>query len=113
MAFNWKGKDFDNTDQMFEITILDSGETFPCSSTQAILLAMVGLGRKGIPSGCHGGGCGVCKIQIVSGEVSLKVMSLAHVSEQEQDSDIVLACRAIPCSDIQLTLKGLMRKRML
>ena len=40
------------------ITILDTHETYDCGDDESLLGAMVKIGRKGIPSGCHGGGCG-------------------------------------------------------
>lgn len=102
-----------NTKGEYLINILDTGETFYCAKGKEILKAMTALGRKGIPSGCHGGGCGVCKIQIVSGEVELGVMSRAHISEIEQQHGTVLACRAFPRSDIELKVVGLLRNKVL
>jgi Na+-transporting NADH:ubiquinone oxidoreductase subunit NqrF len=61
------------------------------------------LGRRGIPVGCRGGGCGVCKVRIDSGEVRTEKMSRQHVSVEDQAAGVVLACRAYPCSDVQLS----------
>ena len=74
---------------------------------------MVRLGKKGIPSGCHGGGCGVCKIEITSGDYETKKMSRAHISETEEAMGIVLACRVFPRSDIKLMVVGQLRKNVL
>ncbi len=49
------------------ITILDTDERYDCGEEESLLHAMVRIGRKGIPSGCHGGGCGVCKVHITDG----------------------------------------------
>ena len=83
-----------------QVTIAETEEYFDCDEQQAVLNAMVALGRKGIPSGCHGGGCGICKIKIVRGGFRAKVMSREHISEQEEQNGIVLACRTYPCTDI-------------
>lgn len=100
-------------DQMrFQITILDTGESFACTERQSVLNAMVALGRAGIPSGCHGGGCGVCKIQVKAGKYRTLPMSRAHVSETEEHQGIALACRTLPLSDIRLQALGTMRKRI-
>tara|TARA_B110000503_G_scaffold142379_1_gene238973 strand:+ start:1119 stop:1346 length:228 start_codon:yes stop_codon:yes gene_type:complete len=64
------------------------------------------LGKKGIPVGCRSGGCGVCKVQITSGEYQAKKMSRDHVSEQEEENGIALACRVSPLSNIQLQVLG-------
>lgn len=94
----------------FRITILDTGESFACADQQSVLNAMVSLGRAGIPSGCHGGGCGVCKIKVTAGEYRTLPMSRAHVSESEEREGVALACRTLPLSDIQLQALEKMQK---
>jgi len=94
----------------YQVEIRDTAERYPCGGEHSLLKAMAALGRKGIPSGCHGGGCGVCKVRITEGEVSTLVMSCTHVSEEEKAQGYVLACRAFPRSDIALEVVGGMRK---
>lgn len=94
-----------------KILILDTDEMYICPEDENLLTAMVRIGRKGIPSGCHGGGCGVCKVEIVNGKCSYGVMSRQHVSKEEEKQGIVLACRAFPRSDVRLRVLGKMRKR--
>ena len=53
-----------------------------------------------IPVGCRGGGCGVCRVRVLSGEYATKRMSRAHVSEADEAEGVVLACRLLPASDI-------------
>ena len=92
------------------ITILDTDERYDCGENESLLHAMVRIGRKGIPSGCHGGGCGVCKVQITDGEFKATAMSREHVSEEEQARGIALACRSFPASDLSLKVLGKMQK---
>ncbi|PUA20741.1 ferredoxin [Glaciimonas sp. PCH181] len=92
------------------ITIAQTGETFFCSSAMSVLQGMASLGRKGIPAGCHCGGCGVCKIEILAGEYQCGLMSRAHVSEDEQNRAVVLACRIRPQSDLLVRVVGKMCK---
>jgi ferredoxin len=94
----------------FMIAIEDTGETYRCSSQRSVLEAMEAVGRKGIPVGCRGGGCGACKIQIVSGTYEKRVMSREHISEEDEIGHRVLACRIRPTSDITLRVLGLMKK---
>ena len=94
----------------FNVLIADTGEHYPCSDTRSLLEGMVALGRKGIPLGCRNGGCGVCKVAILSGEFVTRAMSRAHVTEHEERAGTVLACRAWPISDIHLTVVGKMKK---
>jgi ferredoxin len=94
----------------FKVLILDTHEEYKCRDTQTLLLGMEALGRKGIPVGCRGGGCGVCKVEIVEGEFSKRPMSRDHVSEEEEARGCVLACRVKPLSDIRLRVVGKMKK---
>lgn len=97
----------------YSVRIVDTGEHYTCAASQNLLKAMLALGRKGIPSGCHGGGCGVCKVRLIEGSADVGRMSRAHVSVEEQAQGYVLACQAFPRSDIVLEVVGGMRKSML
>lgn len=88
--------------QVYTVVIANTGERYPCRADQSLLTAMEGLGRKGIPVGCRGGGCGVCKVRIETGTVRCERMSRAHVSVEEEACGHVLACRAFPVSDLDL-----------
>jgi ferredoxin len=90
----------------YTITIENTGETFSNSDQKTVLEGMAALGRKGIPVGCRGGGCGVCKIEILSGTYRKRVMSRAHVSAEDEESHRVLACRIWPTSDLRLKVIG-------
>jgi len=64
---------------------------------------MLKLGRKGIPAGCINGGCGVCKVRILEGNVRvLGPISRKHVSEEEEQQGYVLACRVAPVGSVRL-----------
>jgi ferredoxin len=73
---------------------------------------MESLGKKGIPVGCRGGGCGVCKVQVLSGSYTKRVMSREHVSEHDEAQGCVLACRVRPNSSIGLRVIGPMKKNV-
>lgn len=94
----------------FAIRLLESEEIFPCDAGQSVLEGMVQLGRRGIPSGCRGGACGVCKIEVVSGSFSNKAMSRSHISEEDEKAGRVLACRISPGSDLELRVLGSMKR---
>lgn len=94
----------------FNITITETGEEYACRDSQHLLAGMVQLGKKGIPVGCRSGGCGVCKIKVVSGQFNKKKMSRDHITEQEEANGIVLACRVFPESDIQVDVIGKLQK---
>jgi ferredoxin len=92
------------------IHIEDSGETYVCLPEQNLLKAMERLGRRGIPVGCRGGGCGVCKVRVLEGSYTARKMSREQVSEHEQQNNIGLACRMFPTSDMRLQVLGHIRK---
>ncbi len=97
----------------FKVTIEETGEQYECSAEQHLLAGMVKLGKRGIPSGCHGGGCGVCKVQINEGTYKIKKMSRAYVSYKEEKAGAVLACRVFPQSDIKLSVTGKLKKNVM
>jgi len=95
------------------VTIAQTGETYPCAIGESLLVGMQRLGRKGIPIGCVNGGCGVCKVQITEGAVqSLGPISRAHVSIEEEAEGCTLACRVGPTAQapVKLTVLGKMVK---
>ena len=96
-----------------QITIVGTGEIFTCARSQHLLTGMLSLGKRGIPSGCHGGGCGVCKVKIRQGQYDTLPMSLQHVSCEEQVQGIVLACRTFPRSNLSLEVIGKLSKNVL
>ena len=50
--------------------------------------------------GCRRGGCGVCKADLVSGEVEYhKAVACTVLTEEERAAGVVLTCRAHPVSD--------------
>lgn len=50
--------------------------------------------------GCRRGGCGICKADLISGEVGYRKNIAASVlNDQERAQGVVLTCRAQPVSD--------------
>lgn len=93
-----------------EVLIEDTGERFRCIAGENVLKAMERLNRRGIPVGCRGGGCGVCKIRVSMGPYQAKRMSRAHVSAIEEAQGVGLACCVVPTGDVALTVLGQMRQ---
>lgn len=78
---------------MIQVRIANTGESFACKSDQNVLRAMECLGRKGVPVGCRGGGCGVCKVKVLSGQYRTEKMSRSCVSSEEERQGVALACK--------------------
>lgn len=94
----------------YHVRLRQTNETYECLPHESILQGMVRLGRRGIPASCLNGGCGVCKIAVTGAWEKTGPMSRAHISVEDEAHGIVLACRATPCSDIEIEVLGKMHK---
>ena len=93
------------------VCVAQTGETYACATDESLLRGMLRLGRKGIPVGCVNGGCGVCKVRIVEGQVTpLGPVSRAHVSAEEERAGFTLACRVAPATAVRLEVAGKFEK---
>lgn len=96
---------------LVQVRIAQTGDSYACATNESLLAGMLRLGRKGIPVGCVNGGCGVCKVRIVSGAVQpLGPVSRAHVSADEEAHGYTLACRVAPGEAVQLEVAARLRK---
>ncbi|MDZ5460096.1 2Fe-2S iron-sulfur cluster binding domain-containing protein [Azohydromonas lata] len=94
----------------YRVKILDTGETYSCAVTESALHALARTGKRGIPVGCRGGGCGVCKVAVMSGAYDKRSMSRAHVSEEDEARQQVLACCIYPRGDLELQVIGKLKR---
>lgn len=100
----------DQVERSHRVLLNESGEAFVCTGGETALVAMAKTGRRGIPLGCRGGGCGVCKVEVVEGQYSKKIMSRSHVSLEDEQAHRVLACCIIPESDLRINVIGKMQR---
>jgi naphthalene 1,2-dioxygenase ferredoxin reductase component len=68
---------------------------------QTILEAALQAGVA-FPHGCRSGNCGACKSRLETGEVELTPYSEYALSAAERREGLILACRAVPWSDVGL-----------
>lgn len=93
------------------VCVAQTGETYACGTDESLLRGMLRLGRRGIPAGCVNGGCGVCKVRVVAGQVrALGPVSRAHVSADEQCAGMTLACRVAPSCAVTLEVAGRLQR---
>lgn len=98
----------------FIIVIEDTGEEFTCTPERNVLKAMEQLGRKGIPVGCRGGGCGVCRVQVTGdGHYRTGKMSREQVPVGDEEKGICLACKLFPKDNLRLKVLGKWQKHFL
>lgn len=90
------------------VTLSETGEQFECRPDESVLAGLARTGKRGIPVGCRGGGCGVCKIHVVSGEYVRQKMSADHVDAIDLEHHCVLACRIAAASDLEIRVLGKM-----
>ncbi len=95
------------------VTIADTGETYRCRTDESLLEGMRRMAKRGIPVGCRGGGCSVCKVEIVDGlYTQFRPMSREYVSDEDLAADRILACCVRPLTAIKLNAIGKFRKNI-
>ena len=91
---------------VFSIRIAGCDMVVPCRSDERVLIALEqAVPFPGIPPvrvGCRKGGCGACRIRVLSGTFEAAKMSRAHVSDEDRESGHALACRVSPTSDMTI-----------
>lgn len=93
------------------VTFAETGRSFRCRTAESLLEGMRRLGVTGIPVGCRGGGCGVCRVEILSGRwQAFRPMGADHVSAEDRAEGRVLACCIRPSEDLTIRAVGKIRK---
>lgn len=95
------------------IHIENCNQSYLCADGVDVLRGMECLGRKGIPVGCRGGGCGVCKVKVLAGPYRTGKMSRSCVSVDEEREGIVLACKLFADGDLSIEAIGKMARAVL
>ena len=86
------------------LTVMPVGESMPVRDDETILAAMI---RSGFlyRFGCKRGGCGVCKVHIMAGEVRYeRTVAPTVLSDSELAAGVCLSCRAVPLTDLIIEL---------
>src|SRR5216684_2584037 len=85
----------------FRASLRQHGTSLRVEIGQTILEAALAAGVA-YPHGCRSGNCGACKSRLESGEVEFAPYSEFALSEAERGDGLILACRAVPWSDVSL-----------
>ncbi len=93
----------------FQVTIANTGATIDCSADQRILHAAVGAGVD-YPYACATGNCAACISELKTGTVSMLPYSDNALSVAQRADGKILACRALPLSDVEVVWLGRGRK---
>ncbi len=87
---------------MFNVHIRQSEQSVQVEIGSTILETALAAGID-YPHGCRAGNCGGCKSRIHSGEVELSPYSEFALSQDEYENGLILACRAVPWSDCEVS----------
>lgn len=86
------------------------GDSVVCHLDETVLSAILKSGAK-VAFGCRGGGCGTCKMRLISGRVDHGRCSAAVLPEEEKREGAFLSCQAQPLSDLTIELTATNRYR--
>ena len=87
----------------YTITLLPFEKQFTCGDNETILQAAIRQGFN-LRYGCKHGGCGMCKAQVVEGEVDNTEASSFALMDFEKQQGFSLLCCAYPESDVAIEL---------
>jgi CDP-4-dehydro-6-deoxyglucose reductase len=90
---------------MPDVTILPEGVQLTAVAEETLLRALSRAGFR-YRVGCKRGGCGICKVQLLLGEVSYeRPIATSVLSDDERVEGICLSCRAVPLTNIVIELQ--------
>ena len=90
---------------MTHVTILPDGVQVTAAEDETLLRALARVGLR-YRVGCKRGGCGICKVQLMLGEVRYERPIAASVlTDDERVDGICLSCRAVPITNIVIELQ--------
>jgi len=95
----------DPKDAENDITVLPDGLHVTAVGEETLLKA---LGRAGLRYrvGCKRGGCGVCKLHLLAGEVRYeRPVADSVLTDDERVEGICLSCRAVPLTNVVVELQ--------
>ncbi len=76
-----------------------------CRDGETILAALHRSGHA-VRIGCRRGGCGICKVDLVEGDVAYThVVAPSVLSEQDRADGVCLLCRTVPTGDVTVALR--------
>lgn len=89
----------------YKVTITNTGVVIDCPADRTVLQAAV-LAGVDYPYTCASGNCAACISELRSGEVSLLPYSDNALTAAQRANGRILACRARPVSDLEVTWLG-------
>ena len=97
---------------LYTITLRPVGGTVACGAEESVLAAILRSGAS-VMFGCRGGGCGTCKMRVISGHIEHGRCSAAVLLEEEKESGWFLSCQARALTDLTIDLTAANKYRVL
>jgi CDP-4-dehydro-6-deoxyglucose reductase len=97
---------------LYTISLTPPGDSVVCRPEETVLSAILRSGAK-VAFGCRGGGCGTCKMRLLSGRVDHGRCSAAVLPEEQKRKGSFLSCQARPLGDLTVELTATNRYRRL
>jgi ferredoxin len=88
--------------ETYTITLLPTGDRLPCAPGETVLGAILRSGAR-VFFGCTGGGCGACKMRLITGRLDRGRYAAAS-PEAEKQEGFFLSCQARPLSHLTVQL---------
>ncbi len=85
----------------YNILVKDKARNHTCNENKNLMDGL-SIYENLVPKGCHNGACGVCKIHISNGDYSKLKMNRKHISQEDENNNIVLACKVLPKTDMKI-----------
>jgi CDP-4-dehydro-6-deoxyglucose reductase len=90
---------------MPDVTVLPDEIQVTAQAEETLLRALARVGLR-YRVGCKRGGCGVCKVQLLLGEVRYeRPIATSVLSDDERVEGICLSCRAVPLTNVVIELQ--------
>jgi 2Fe-2S iron-sulfur cluster binding domain. len=84
----------------WKVSVQSDGREVEVRPGETLFAALRRLDPGLILRGCRNGGCGVCKLRVVSGQYELGLCSASELTPSERAAGWVLSCKATPLSDL-------------
>ncbi len=94
----------------YTVSFVPLGDRVVCRGDETVLAAILRSGAK-VMFACRGGGCGTCKMRLISGRVDHGRCSIAVLSDEAKREGAFLSCQARPLSDLTVELSPVNRYR--
>jgi ferredoxin len=88
-----------------QVTVRPDGAQIAARDGETVLAALARAGFR-YRIGCRRGGCGICKVHLLLGEVRYdKPIAATVLSDSERVKGICLSCRAVPITNVVIELQ--------